>query len=397
MTTKRKWTRSLFALALLAVCVSAAALFAAKGGNKPPKDDPPPPNISYSIARLGTLGGPSSETSAMNELGDVVGTSQTEDGTWTPFVYFSDTKEMVDLQDLLTQEDRDLWRWEYFNPKDINCCGQICGGALKKNESGTLQGYAIRITLSDEVGGAAVVEIIAPNEAISSWAEGINELGDVVVQWRTLQGFTRTFVYSDGDGGTTDIGNLGGGNTYGYAINNLGEITGASENADGDLRAFLFIPGEGMQDLGIIKKVPRVFGGFGGSQSGGNDLNEGAVVVGKSAAGLQDGSPVYHAFREAGQGMKDLGTLTGDGNSGATSINFRGEIVGWSVGLDSRWRGFLNTDEFGMLDLESLIVDLPTGIGGINHWRIQINDAGEICGAFRFTGGISEAFLLTPN
>ena len=52
MTRKRKWTHSLFALALLAIFVSAGTLLAGKGGNKPPKDDPPPPDITMSKASL---------------------------------------------------------------------------------------------------------------------------------------------------------------------------------------------------------------------------------------------------------------------------------------------------------------------------------------------------------
>lgn len=137
--------------------VLAGTLLAGKGGKKPPKDEPPAPNISFSMTLLGTLGGSSSEAWAMNEWGDVVGKSKTADGTWAPFVYFSDSEEMVDLRDFLTQDDLDLWRWDLFAPRDINSglAGrpkQICGGALK---SETLQGYAIRITLPQQVGGTA--------------------------------------------------------------------------------------------------------------------------------------------------------------------------------------------------------------------------------------------------
>ena len=81
MSRKRKWTHSLFALAMLAVLVSAGTLL----GGKPPKDDPPPDDppseitISYSITLLGTLGG-DSVAWGMNEWGDVVGRSQTAVG-----------------------------------------------------------------------------------------------------------------------------------------------------------------------------------------------------------------------------------------------------------------------------------------------------------------------------
>lgn len=388
MTESRKWTHSLFALTMLGVFISAGTPLAGKGKPKPPP--PPTPTLSYSITLLGTLGGFASEASDINERGDVVGRSQTADGSWAPFVYFIDTHEMVDLRDLLTPADQLLWRWDLFNPKGMNSTGQICGGALKLNESGTLQKYAVRIT--QQVGGTALVEIVSPVASVKAEAEGINEFGDVTGSYQWPEGIVHAFAYSDfSEPQAQDIGDLGGSRAAGFAINNLGEITGWSDNADGESHAFVFIPGEGMQDLGIIKNAR------GWNYSYGAALNDSAVVVGRSIAGMQHGSPVDHAFREAGNGMDDLKTLDGDSDSGAMSINSDGETVGWSVGRDSRWRGFLYSGEFGMLDLDSLITNLPAGTTGIVRWGIQINNAGEICGSFTFTGGTAEAFLLTPN
>ena len=112
---------------------------------------------------------------------------------------------------------------------------------------------------------------------------------------------------------------------------------------------------------------------------------------------MKNGSPVDHAFRDAGNGMKDLKTLDGDIDSAARSINSTGKIVGWSLRPDWSRRGFLYSDEFGMVELNSLIDNLPPEIKSITPWGIQINDAGEICGSFLFGDGIEEAFLLTPN
>jgi probable HAF family extracellular repeat protein len=279
------------------------------------------------------------------------------------------------------------------------------GGALKKNEFALLQKYAIRITLPQQVGGTAIVEIVAPDISVSSQAEGINESGDVTGRYQLPGPISRAFVYTEQDGMIDDIGDLGGDRAAGFAINNHCEITGYSENADGERHAFLFIPGEGMQDLGIINKV-RSFDP-GGNSSNGNDLNDWAVVVGISVAGLQSGSPVDHAFRETSNGMDDLGTLDGYSDSKATSINFDGEIVGWSFDWDLGSRGFLYSDSFGMLELDALIVNLPsanTGIIGGNP--PQINDAGKICGTMFWwdeeggevrLDGHYEAYLLTPN
>ena len=196
MTTKRYWTHSLFALALFALFISAGALLAGKPDKKPPKDDPPPEiTISYSMTLLGTLGGSSSEAWGMNEWGDVVGKSRTADGTWAPFVHFSGTPGMTDMRSLLTQDDRDLWRWEDFLPVSINSgiieknggWTQICGSAWLLNQSGTrLQRYSIRITLFAGENGAAVIHIVSPNEAIYASTGGLNQF------CRVCQVFTQT-------------------------------------------------------------------------------------------------------------------------------------------------------------------------------------------------------------
>ena len=57
MTTKRNWTHSLFALALLAVFAYAGVLLAGKPEKKPPKDEPPAPNISFFMVHPGVVGG----------------------------------------------------------------------------------------------------------------------------------------------------------------------------------------------------------------------------------------------------------------------------------------------------------------------------------------------------
>ena len=332
----------------------------------------------------------------MNESGDVVGESLLGDGTtktW-PFVYFNDTNQLVDLRDLLTQADLDLWRWDLFQPKGINSLRQICGQGLKHNSLGVLQAYAVRITLPQQPEDAALVEIVGPDGDVVSWADDINEFGDVTGGYFLPGEISRAFAYSDGFA-ALDIGDLGGARARGFAINDHGEIAGYSENSNGDSHAFLFIPGTGMQDLGIIKKAkgPHPFTDY----SYGNDLNDSAVVVGRSVAGTQNGSVVDHAFREAGNGMVDLKTLDGDTDSGAMSINSLGEIVGWSERADGSLRGFLYSDENGMLELNSLIDLLPEGTADINRWGIRINNSGEICGSFWFTDGSKEAFLLTPN
>lgn len=397
ITGKRKLTHSLFALALLTVFVSAGVLLAAKGGNKPPKDDPPPPppDVSYSITLLGTLGGNNS-ASAMNEHGDVVGSSGTADGGVKPYVYFRDTGVIHNLYDLFTAEDQQ--RWISWWPRGINSQRQICGNAYKQNEVGEAEQFAVRFTpqYTNNTGNVvpARVEIVGP-AGFGSNAQDINEFGDVTGYYHG-GAILRGYVYTD-EFGAEDIGDLGEGYTYAYAINNSGQITGSFWFADGEGRAFRFTPGVGMEDLGIIKTSnDPSHEDF----SHGRDINDFGVVVGFSPAGKHKGFAVTHAFREAGQGMDDLGTLEGsDGGavSRAGSINSHGEIIGSAQDKDNRIVKFLYTEQFGMVELEPLIVNLPSDTTIIG--ATQINDAGEICGEIRFMDGSSEAILLTltPN
>ena len=76
--------RSLAAVSLaVAFLAPAAGLFAQRGA------------LSYSLVDLGTLGGPSSEATDVNNLGDVVGAAALADGASHAFVYR--TGRMLDL------------------------------------------------------------------------------------------------------------------------------------------------------------------------------------------------------------------------------------------------------------------------------------------------------------
>jgi probable HAF family extracellular repeat protein len=375
---------SVLAIVLLTAWLSAATL----RGAKPPKDQPPPPDISYSIQLLGTLGG-SSEAEAMNERGDVVGFSETGDGGVKPFVYLRNAGTIHNLYDFFTAEDQQ--RWISWWPYGVNSAGQICGSAYQWNDVGQAEEFAVRFTPqnTDDEGSLvpARVEIAAPTP---SNAEDINEWGDVTGRYLVQGVLARAFVFTD-ESGLEDLGDLGGGEAAGAAINNLGEVTGTSYKADGSARAFRFRPGLGMEDLGIIKAgVNDGFGNF----SSGRDLNDAGAVVGQASAGARKGRSLVHAFRDAGQGMTDLATLGGS-RSIALGINSHGEIVGWTHDKTNSMVYFLYTDEFGMVELEPLITNLPAGTDKLRV--VGINDAGEICGTITFTDQTSEAFLLTPN
>jgi probable HAF family extracellular repeat protein len=149
----------------------------------------------------------------------------------------------------------------------------------------------------------------------SADARAINDAGQVVGASATASGDTHAFLWT-ATGGMKDLGTLGGTFSSAIGINSLGHVVGLSALASGERRPFLWTPAGGMQDLGT-------FGGGFGQALGINNLDQ---VVGSSA--LSDGS--IHAFLwTAKQGLTDLVSVVGD-NSEAEGINNRQQIVGGS-------------------------------------------------------------------
>ena len=172
------------------------------------------------------------------------------------------------------------------------------------------------------------------------------------------------FVY-DGSA-TKDIGSLGlGPDTEATGINASGQVVGYSGHA------FLYSGGT-MTDLGTL----------GSTASIATAINDAGQVVG------YDNLRVRSFLYDAG-GMHDLGTLGGSGAE-AAAINNSGQIVGSLDGV-----GGLIKQAF--LDSNGTVQDLgvPSGfpLGGTTaSFANGMNDAGEVVGAFGYSGTI-QAFL----
>jgi len=160
----------------------------------------------------------------------------------------------------------------------------------------------------------------------TSYAHGINASGQIAGSQNG-----RAFIYEDRI--LTDIGTLGGQNSYGYAINDNGQIVGRAATENGDLHAFLY----------------------------------------------SDGT------------MLDLGVLSGNGQSRADAINNNGQVVGYS-----NYIGGGSTDYHAFLWQDGLLTDLNELLPPDSGWELYrafgINDSGWIVGE-----GSNGAFLLTPE
>ena len=174
----------------------------------------------------------------------------------------------------------------------------------------------------------------------------------------------------------TDLGTLGGRNSYAYGINAGGQVVGGACITGGANHAFLY-NGSTMHDLGTL----------GGSDSYAYGINAGGQVVGQACTD----DAAWHAFLYSGSAIKDLGTLGGT-NSYAYGINDGGQVVGQSNVAGGGSHAFLYSD--------STMCDLNTLMDPLSGWTLQnaqdINNAGQIVGS-GYNGTQYHAFLLTPS
>ena len=246
---------------------------------------------------------------------------------------------------------------------------------------------------------AGMTELGTLGTGQDSAAYAINEQGQVIgysYKDTTTPGGCQTLELStavldmgafiwDRQHGLQDLGNFGGTCTFASAINNRGQVVGAS-NTSGDLYARPFI-----WENGIMRDLGGSLGGLGASATRINELGE---VVG--SANLP-GEATFHAtlWRAVGQ-MSDLGTLDNDLCAFGWGINDKGQVVGISSPSDC-----LNFDvsrpflwEHGsMIDLNKLI---PANSPLFLDYVYSINDRGEIAGDGFDANGVTHGYLLIP-
>jgi len=270
-----------------------------------------------------------------------------------------------------------------------------------------------------------------PNGRFTS-AFGINAAGHVVGQGGTRStGVGHPFLYSQGV--LQDIGTLGGDvsgsgnfmNSYAAAINNVGQIVGASPLPDGPLSSsgephgFLYADGT-LKDLGF-EYVPRAIndtgdivglgptynfgttlshlafvyregvytdlGHFGGGSSDAFGINASGQIVGTAYTAEK----VFHAFLLDQGTMRDLGTLASGGSSVALAINVTGQITGYS-----ETRPSVDIDYHAFLYANGVMTDLGT-LGGHFSQGLALNDHGVVVGYSTLAGGDAHHAFIYQN
>jgi probable HAF family extracellular repeat protein len=186
------------------------------------------------------------------------------------------------------------------------------------------------------------------------------------------------------------------GDAEGIALssNENGQIVGSSGSCAAFNTATLFnlLP---VHPLLWQKGKVTDLGNLGGNTgaAGGNlawGINNHGQVIGVSDLA---GDTTFHAFLwTAATGMKDLGTLSGDFASSASSINEQGDIVGLSLDANFNGRAFL-WQKGVMTDLNTLI-SKKSSLHLIS--ACSINSRGEIAGFAMTSKGEFHAYRAIP-
>jgi len=219
---------------------------------------------------LGTLGGDNSEVNAQNELGQVVGWAQTSSGGYHAFIWDA-SHGMQDLGTL----GFDTYAYS------INESGQVVG------QLQTLD-FRQHAFLWDAVHG---MRDITPDAEIA-FGSRITNSGLVVGTGQTMMPPPPQppappsmgiygFVWTESLGlRRFDLG--GGGDSQAVGSNQAGQVVGTAQTFDGNTHAVVWDAVSGLQDLGTL--------GGGGSQA--HAINEHGQIIGESAAV----SGYFHAF-----------------------------------------------------------------------------------------------------
>ena len=222
-----------------------------------------------------------------------------------------------------------------------------------------------------------------------SSASAINDLGQIAGASNTTDSL-RPFIWKP-RGGLQQIALLPGDNGgQAFGINKYGHVAGYSSGSNG-ARAFVWMRRKGARKLGSLP---------GGKYSRARDINDSDQVVGTSASPAGDRAVLWtiplRARTRTRQGItrrrsntgriRDLGTLPGDTSSEAIAINNVGDVVGYSVG-PAGLRAFLWSAATGMRDL-GVLPDASASRA------LDINDLGEVVGSSGTSSG-DRAFIWT--
>jgi probable HAF family extracellular repeat protein len=366
------------------------------------------------IRDLGTLGGQTSTAVALNESGQVVGTSVTARGERHAFLWRADV-----LRDLGTLGGGTS------EAVDVNAAGQVVGNSPSKGCE-TSHGFIWQKGRMRDLGAPELLGS-ATGRDVAVEVHGLNGRGQVIggawllpdCSWDNESNLSETeaaFVWQNGK--LTELGV-----DHASAINERGQITGTyakcldDDCEDLDLHVFRWQRGRlvdlatfpeadpsetwdfAINDDGLVVGSVRhrravaydgstrvALGTLGGSANEAVAVNNRGQIVGWS----NTRAGVRHAtLWEEGRAV-DIGVLAGYRRSSAVGVNADGQVIGASADPGTkRQQAFVWEDD--------TLVGLELLPGGKASAAIDINDRGQIVGWATTRTGATHAVLWTSN
>lgn len=139
--------------------------------------------------------------------------------------------------------------FDYSYSQAINDLGQVVGTSTSDN--------GIRAFLYDGINGMVDIGTLPPpdGEAGLSYAKAINNSSQVAGFAVSVDGYLHAFIYDDAND-MVDLGTLGGGRSQAYGINDDGHVVGYSEIDTGGDHAFIYDDVNGMVDINTLLHKP---------------------------------------------------------------------------------------------------------------------------------------------
>ncbi len=335
--------------------------------------------IQYGVVDLGTLGGGSSKAFCINDGGQIVGWSLDSAGYQMATLFDSTGGgRNINLGTLGGTVDRFT-----SSALSINDDGQIVGWA-EGIEIGPgpyyIQNQVLRAVSFDSSGGGQNVNLkgVGSGSGGESWGSAVNNNGQIV-GWGAYGLLNKAASFDPSGGGSNlRLEHGSGNNSRAYSINDSGQIVGwVQGGTNRNSRAAMFDTG------GADDKI--IYLSSHGSYA--YCINNHNQIVG------QDNGSAAIFDSLGGKANVNLGSL-GSSESQANCINDLGQIIGWTSDSSYRRRAawFDASGGGNNVDLNSLI---DPSSGWFLAEATWINDRGQIVG-YGQMGDQTHAFLLNP-
>ncbi|HVM59644.1 MAG TPA: hypothetical protein VMV72_02165 [Verrucomicrobiae bacterium] len=322
---------------------------------------------AYNVIDLGTLGGISSQATAINAADQIAGFALvTGNSAYHATLWTNSSTTGVDLGTL---------GGPYSQADGINGLAQIVGWAYTAANTQ----HAVLWTNS---GGTAID--LGTLGGTNSVANSINSSTQIVGWANTASNAQFAAAWTNSSSPSVNLGSLGGSASQANGINDSGQIVGQA-----------YVTGDSAYHACLWTNVnsPAIdLGTLGGALSQANGINNSGQIVGRAHI---TGDSATHAclWTNSGSPAIDLGTLGGT-FSQATGINSSGQVVGsaYPTGSFSAHAALWRNGASPATDLNTLI---STNFGWTLLTANAISDSGEIVG-YGLIGGNLHAFALIP-